>query len=312
MLIKSNYPINEDALRDTKVLTKEYDILLSIEIDYNSSQQKIYLQDIIHKKCRFCNKEFPDVRFNSIAHAIPEFIGNKSLFTLSECDYCNQFFSRYESEFANFMLPYNALIGVKNKENKSTKYKQNIIIHHSKENSIHIDNFPQELHPDVKTIDFELDIPSYIPDFIYRYLIKIGLTLIPENTIEKYQETLAWLMETSRSTIFPASMLFSVFPFSNPSNKIRYIILTRKESNNNREIPETLLVLSYQNFSFQTFFPVQISENKGILKPFPVAIPTPLDLNLNLSQEAARKLVDLSKKDRIKGEKAEFNINSLD
>lgn len=118
-------------------------------------------------------------------------------------------------------------------------------------------------------------------------------------------------MDTSSDTIFPASMFFSIFPFSNPSDKIRCVILTRKEAID-REIPRTLLVLSYQNFSFQTFFPVSIAENKGTLTPFPVVIPTPLDLNLNLTQEVAHKLVDLSKRDRIKGEKAEFNIKSLD
>lgn len=311
MLIKSNYPINKEALRDIKNLMSEYDILVSTEIDYNNSQTKIYLRDTAQKKCRFCNNEFPDVKFNSVAHAIPEFTGNKSLIATFECNNCNQYFSRHESELANFMLPYNALGGVKKKGNKHAKYKQNIVIHHPKENSIHIDNIPQVLHPDTKKVDLKLDIPSYIPDSIYRSLIKIGLTLIPENAIEKYQETLTWLLDTSSNTIFPASMCFSVFPFSNPLNKIRCVILTKKAAIK-REIPRTLLVLSYQNFSFQTFFPVHISENKGHLIPFPAAIPTPLDLNLNLANKVTNRLVDLSRKDRVKGEKIEINIKSLE
>ncbi len=311
MLIESNYPINEDALRDLKALTDEYDILISTEIDYNRPQPKIYLSDIVRKKCRFCKKEFPDVKFSSIAHAIPEFTGNKNLISKFECNNCNQFFSKLESEFANFMLPYNALGGVKKKGNNPTKYKQDIIIHHPKENTIQVDNFPQELHPDTKEVDLKLNIPSYIPDYIYRCLVKIGLTLIPENVIEKYQETLAWLMDISSNTTFPASTIFSVFPFSNPHNKIRCVVFSKKEVVN-REIPNTLLILSYQNFSFQTFFPVQISEKKDTLLPFPVIIPTPLDLNLNLTQEVVRKLVDLSKKGKVNSESAEFNIKSLD
>lgn len=311
MLIKSNYPINEEALRDLEALTNEYDILTSTEIDYNNSQVKKYLNDTIHKRCRFCKREFPDVKFNSVAHAIPEFTGNKSLISTFECDNCNQYFSKFESEFANFLLPYNALGGVKNKGNKSSKYKQDIVVYHTQENNIHIDNFPQDLHIDTKELDFKLDIPSYIPNFIYRSLIKIGLTLVPENTIEEYQETLTWLMDISSAAIFPASMFFSIFPFSNPSDKIRCVILTRKQSIK-RQIPKILLVLSYRNFSFQTFFPVLISENQGTLTPFPVVIPTPLDLNLNLVQQVVHKLVDLNKKDRIKDEKAEFNIKSSD
>lgn len=259
----------------------------------------------------FLQKKFPDVRFSSVAHAIPEFTGNKSLIAKFECNDCNQYFSKHENEFANFMLPYNALGGVKNKGNKPTKYKQDIVVHHPKENSIHIDNFPQELVPDTKEINFKLNIPSYIPDSIYRSLIKIGLTIIPENNIENYKETLTWLMDTSSNTLFPASMLLSVFPFSNPHDKIQCVILTRKEFIM-RKIPKTLLVLSYQNFSFQTFFPEHLSEGEYTLTPFPFAIPTPLDLNLNLAKEVARKLIDLSKKDKVKGEEAEFNIKSLD
>jgi len=262
MLIKSNYPINKEALRDLETLTIDYDILVSTEVDYNKSQIKEYLSDTVRKKCRFCKGEFPEVKFNSVAHAIPEFTGNKSLITTFECDNCNKYFGELESEFANFMLPYNALGGVKKKGNKSSKYKQDIVVYHPKENSIHIDNFPKELHPDAKEIDLKLNIPSYIPDSIYRSLIKIGLTLVPENSIEKYQETLAWLMDASSDTIFPASMFFSIFPFSNPSDKIRCIILIRKESID-REIPRTLLVLSYQNFSFQTFFQYQFPKTKA-------------------------------------------------
>ena len=311
MLIKTNYTINEQALRDSETLTVEYDILVSEEIDYNKSHVKKYLNDTIRKKCRFCKRDFTEVKFNSVAHAIPEFTGNKSLIARFECDSCNQYFSKLESEFANFMLPYNALGGVIKKGNKSSKYKQDIVVYHSKENCIHINNLTKKLPTDAKEVDLELDIPSYIPDFIYRSLIKIGLTLVPEYTISTYQETLTWLMDTSRDTIFPASMFFSVYPFSNPSDKIRCVILTRKKSII-REIPSTLLILNYRNFSFQTFFPVSISENKRTLTPFPVAIPTPLDLNLRLAEEVVHKLVDLSKRDRIKGEKAEFKFKSLD
>ncbi|GAB4047269.1 hypothetical protein GCM10028810_29480 [Spirosoma litoris] len=43
MLIKSDYPINEEALRGIKALTSEYDIIVSTEVDYNQPQVKNYL-----------------------------------------------------------------------------------------------------------------------------------------------------------------------------------------------------------------------------------------------------------------------------
>ncbi|OLY93656.1 HNH endonuclease [Cnuella takakiae] len=108
MLINSNYPIDQEALRNLENLTREYDIIVSTEIDYNKSHIKNYLSDTVRKKCRFCKSKFPDVKFKSVAHAIPEYTGNKSLIATFECDNCNQYFSKLESEFANFMLPYNA------------------------------------------------------------------------------------------------------------------------------------------------------------------------------------------------------------
>ena len=46
MIIKSNYPINEEALKDFQNLTVEYDILNSIEVKYNDRQNKQYLTEL--------------------------------------------------------------------------------------------------------------------------------------------------------------------------------------------------------------------------------------------------------------------------
>ena len=42
--------------------------------------------------CRFCGRSRPEVSFRHGAHARPESLGNKSLFTIYECDSGNQFF----------------------------------------------------------------------------------------------------------------------------------------------------------------------------------------------------------------------------
>src|SRR4051812_8829229 len=153
MRIESDYPINEDALKDVQNLTNEYDIVNSIEVKYNDSQKKQHLIGNVVKKCRFCYKEFPDTNFKMIAHAIPEFMGNKSLISKFECDTCNQYFGKLENEFASFMLPFNTLAATINKGNKIPKYKNGLEIFHDDNNTININNFPNELPSNTKKLE---------------------------------------------------------------------------------------------------------------------------------------------------------------
>jgi len=311
MIIKSNYPINEEALKDFQKLTVEYEILNSIEVKYNDPQNKQHLTGNVVKKCRFCHKEFPETKFKSTAHAIPEFMGNKSLISKFECDSCNEYFSQFENEFANFMLPFNTLAGTISKGNKIPKYKSGLEIFHDDNKTININNFPNELTSNRKELELSIDIPTYIPEFIYRSLIKIGLTLIPEDQIDDYNETIEWLMNIDRATIFPGSMAFNIFPFSSRIDNIRCNILSRKGTNK-RKIPKTLLLISYQNFSFQTFFPLSAAENFDTLSPYPIVIPSTLDLNLNIVKDKEYNVVELDKKAKVKGEQAKVIITRFD
>jgi hypothetical protein len=49
--------------------------------------------------------------FRTIAHALPEFIGNKSLIAYDECDGCNEFFSEtIEDSLAKMLFPLRTLL----------------------------------------------------------------------------------------------------------------------------------------------------------------------------------------------------------
>lgn len=54
--------------------------------------------------CRFC--KLNNVKFNKKkAHSFPEFLGNKSIFTVNECDECNAKFSKIEKHLSDFIPP---------------------------------------------------------------------------------------------------------------------------------------------------------------------------------------------------------------
>ena len=62
------------------------------------------------QRCRFCGGCSPEASFRQKAHAIPEALGNKTLFTSYECDICNQMFGRgIENDLGNWSKPMRTL-----------------------------------------------------------------------------------------------------------------------------------------------------------------------------------------------------------
>jgi len=55
------------------------------------------------KTCRFCGRTENEVTFNSKSHVVPKFLGNFLIISNSECDECNSFFSKYETELEKYV-----------------------------------------------------------------------------------------------------------------------------------------------------------------------------------------------------------------
>lgn len=69
--------------------------------------ERMILGDKENKVCRFCGGSEPTVSFRLEAHAIPEALGNKSLFTNYECDGCNKFFGGdIENDLGKWSKPH--------------------------------------------------------------------------------------------------------------------------------------------------------------------------------------------------------------
>ena len=80
--------------------------------------------------CRFCGKGKPEVAFKSVAHAVPEFLGNKSLVSQNECDTCNQLLAmKYEDDLAKWFGPMRTVSQIRGKSGVPTyKNKDSIRI----------------------------------------------------------------------------------------------------------------------------------------------------------------------------------------
>ena len=155
----------------------------------------------IKRTCRFCGRTEPEVTFKKVAHAIPHFIGNRTLKSLYECDDCNgNVFSPMESQFSQFMSIYHTFYHV-SKGGKIPTFRNN-----SKEQSkivvdggtIKIDCVEgEDLVPEIdkKKHTFKIKAKrSYVPQSVYKIFIKMALSIMPEAEMMHFKTTLEWLM----------------------------------------------------------------------------------------------------------------------
>ncbi len=67
--------------------------------------------------CRFCRRGTASTPFRNDAHAIPQLLGNRTLFTREECDECNLFFgSTIENDLGNWTKPTRTFSRIKGKK----------------------------------------------------------------------------------------------------------------------------------------------------------------------------------------------------
>jgi hypothetical protein len=96
-----------------------------------SDTSATYLGTKNPRVCRFCGRSSPTVSFGKTAHAIPAFLGNRSVFSLYECNECNNAFSEYlEDHFAKMLHGVRTLLRIRGRKSipdYKTKRKQSRI-----------------------------------------------------------------------------------------------------------------------------------------------------------------------------------------
>jgi hypothetical protein len=226
-----------------------------------NGKKKVFLGDREKKVCRFCRRDASEATFGQDAHLLPEFMGNKVIFSYFECDECNATFSKYETAFTNYFGIHHSLARLKGKKKVPTydskKEKFSIVIDDESinllsgqgNNSVTIDEQAQVMT--IKTIR-----PSYIPCNVLKCLVKIGLSAVKEDELVHFEQTRKWLIDKSAENARvqqPCSIVYyniggglrTEFPFVALLNK-------RKEA----PVPNSAVLISYEHFKFQFFMPL--------------------------------------------------------
>ena len=225
--------------------------------------QKIVLGRSEKRICRFCQRSEVSVSFRMDAHAIPQSLGNKVLFSNYECDNCNQFFgSGIENDLGNWSKPSRTLARIRGKKGVPTIKKmgseQSWRIEYGADGLV-FKEFEDETHffidEERKRLKFKLQRDPYTPIAVFKAFVRIALTIMPESNLRDFADALSWIKEKehSRSTILKYPVLSTFVPGPMPSDHIFVALMKRQESAS--ILPYAFMILGYGNNVFQIFLP---------------------------------------------------------
>lgn len=269
----------------------------------------IYLGDKKTLTCRFCKRSKPEVNFKQDTHALPEFTGNKYLFSYYECDDCNQKFSVLESNMAEYMKLYHTMAQVKGKKGvpsfkPNMQQNSRIDVGADKVNiqSHEGDDFSFDINEVNKIITIN-GARTYVPSLVFKCLTKIALTIMPETELVNFVETMEWVYSDKKILNKLPPVLFHMYAGMKPFDFISCTLFRRKETHKD-SVPYMMFMLAYSNFVFQ----LPIISKKMDMKLGDMNfhyIPTPIDIEQG---KIIREILDLSSDERKVRESCSINM----
>jgi hypothetical protein len=224
----------------------------------------------------------PDVTFKKIAHAAPEFLGNKSIRSMNECDSCNEFLAyEYEDHLSKWTQLARSLSRVPGKGGAPTFINPDGSIRVESEGGrliFHVRD--PELFGQLAAMGdgpFHFDLPAdatsskHVPLRAAKALVKIACSICPAGDLGQCCRAIDWLMNRSRVRTSNFPVLYGFTPGPPEEFKSRAILLRRKQTG-----PEPYLwcVVQFANHRLQAFVPCCPIDDSLFLRGEPFTIPT--------------------------------------
>jgi hypothetical protein len=279
--------------------------------------ENIYLGNDVNKQCRFCKKHEPEVKFENIAHAIPEFVNNHKLISYFECDSCNSKFARtLETHMGDYMNVYHTLSQVRGKKGVPSYRKggEKSRIDHTS-TGLKIDSHEGEkdnfiIDDKNKTITVKAIRATYVPIAIYKCLTKMALTIMDNEELVNFENALKWINEEkhdeSEFKISSLKCIFSLTPGPLPHDFTTCMLMKRKVDHTDN-VPYMQFLLAYGNFTFQIVLPMSDKdETSGTFSITP--IPTPFDFK-NEYGKPKYSVLDFTSTRKVKNEEVSMEMS---
>lgn len=131
---------------------------------------------------------------------------------------------------------------------------------------------------DAKTIKYEIEIEPYIPSAVYKALVKMALSVMPEDSLKFFENAISWIMNSDHSKLImkPLIIFQKFYPGIRPYDKPIVNLFTNKRNGDNN-YPSCIFSLAFGNIKYQIVVPsnidMMIQNNKISIS----IIPNPLD-----------------------------------
>lgn len=141
--------------------------------------------------CRFCKSSKPSYRH--LAHSIPELLGNKSIFTLDECDDCNAYFGKNIERHLSEFVPPSWFTKLKGKNGYRTKQALGGIKLYNDGSFINIE-YPDHKSNYSKEIILETKGRFFSGVNVYKAWVKVLVSILPDKYLPDFDDTTKWLL----------------------------------------------------------------------------------------------------------------------
>jgi hypothetical protein len=235
-----------------------------VALYHYSSDSQTFLGNRKSRVCRYCGKTNARVSFSKDAHAIPAFLGNRSVFSLYECNECNDAFSEYlEDHFAKMLHGVRTAMrinGRKSVPNYKTRQRQTRIdvVGDRIEIKQIIGDPVVSLDHENQSATFSLETQPFIPLAVYKCLAKMALSVMPESELSFFADTMTWVRDRDHAKgaqNFANACAYRAMSQGPLPERYGWVELFRRRHESIR-IPYMVLVVVCMNLTFQIHVPL--------------------------------------------------------
>lgn len=219
------------------------------------------------KICRFCGKNESTTTFNTKAHILPELLGRNDIISGDECDNCNNKFSAFESHLSIFFRPHLAITGVEGKRKVPKFHSRTIDNNEETRTTLEIDEEGRRKLTFGNIDDYKIDkenkkgsiifrMPPHKPIYVYKALLKIALSILPEDRKIKYKNVFDWISDKDISTDYFCIAFITVLRGKKFAAPIAELYEAKQIFTAKDFIPELTLIVKFGNIVAQIFLPL--------------------------------------------------------
>lgn len=294
-----------------KALTERY--VLHVFNVFSPTQAKHRLGHNQPKVCRYCGKDDSATAFREESHAIPIFLGNKTIIDELECDQCNHHFGDHlENSFASYTLPHRPFQRTRGRNGIPTYKGHDLEVSAVDQSNLTIcvggEGGIDALEVEGKNqLRFPAVRPPYYPTAIHKMLIKMSLAMMPDDDHRRFDYLKPWLLRKDHAPGFSGSIPVIEWTISGPvnPNKITCIVAKVKEAFRDSTY-RYQFIFQYGNFQYQLVIP--LADESGQRKDFvfaPLFLPDEHFRRFGLSDYQTKHF---DSPDRVRGEKVSILV----